>query len=198
MRLYVLAILLALCCTSAGAATWWPTQGGLVYTFRYPDGSTFEMSTSSEVDGELTIVFDTAPCSHQWSFVVVDASVYVNGGLRSCEGGNGPDLVGGNLVTPLLPAPLGPDSTSIVDLGTTTVLFEVLRTDSITVPAGTFDTYVVSLIDLPSLWFPFQGEVWLEADRGPVRIGDAELVSITGAVSGGESSFGRMKARFRN
>lgn len=74
---------------------------------------------------------------------------------------------------------------------------EVTGESQITTPAGEFSCFVVSHMIMDRNYLvPFNRTFWLNAQLGPVKIGDAELVSYDGIVPSETVTWGSVKSLF--
>jgi hypothetical protein len=72
---------------------------------------------------------------------------------------------------------------------------EVIREETITVPLGTYDVFVVEMSG--EYGAPSGHTYYLNMELGPVRIDDFELISATGTVSVESQTWGGLKALYR-
>ena len=77
-----------------------------------------------------------------------------------------------------------------------TIYGSVTGAETVSTPAGTFDTMMVQLIVLDGPWFTRQWTYKLHRQLGPVIDEGGELVAWTGVVSSDESTWGDVKALY--
>jgi len=76
--------------------------------------------------------------------------------------------------------------------------FHVVSELEVSVPAGVFSVYEVSLVNQSCLDYPQSGSYFLSPEFGPIILpGGFMLLDINGVVSGEETSFGGLKALYR-
>ncbi|MBK7703025.1 MAG: hypothetical protein IPI34_09135 [bacterium] len=72
----------------------------------------------------------------------------------------------------------------------------VTGTETVTTPAGDFETMVMQMITFDGPWFLRQWTYKLHRQLGPVIDEGGELVAWTGVVSSDESTWGEVKALY--
>ena len=177
-------------------ATYWPVGDGLVWTYR-GSGSDYSIEmVGYEANfyqlydwgsGYVGIEFQE---NADGDIEVVSSSYYSQGAID-------PDFYDYNPPMLYLDFPLEVGKTWASVSSAHGIIGEVLREETVTVPAGTFDVIVVRLINLfPQDWI-FAGELYLAPGVGQVLHEGHGLVSFDGPVGIQESSWGSVKALFR-
>ncbi len=202
-------VILFLLTSLAFGADYWPTQPGA--TFHYTDG--FDGTRDVVIlpgnwPGDFyrndTIVAAWGEC---WATDVfqIDASgdIVLSHCEYTCEGFIDPDWIDIEPAIRILDLPLVPGSMAtymvMVNSGADFVSIGVSGPETITTPAGTFETMVLSVSSLSASPY-LTRTYWLNRTLGPVRIDDGhvwELERWTGVVANEDMAWGAMKGLFR-
>jgi len=195
-------ILTLLIATTAQATDYWPQDLGASWRYRIAGGYEFELSILDftypclepcrvRTNGELASEYYAGEL-----FVVnEDGDVYLAGLLHAGNDYSFWDCYSEPVLFLDLPLEVGKTWTdSTTDA---IVSAEVTGESQIITPAGEFSCFVVShmVMDL-NHFMPFNRTFWLNAQLGPVRIGDAELVSYDGIVPAETVTWGAVKSLY--
>ena len=200
-RMFIAIVVLVVMLPVAGTSSdYWPMEDGLVWRY----------GSISDWGHEVTMNCNTNGCSRGRSWTFPDFSARSTVSYQ--ESGNGDVLVTRTsfsdsrqldpsqvhfdppLVFLDLPLEVGKSWYTIAPpYG---IVCEVLREESLTVPLGTFDVFVVSVIDLMN-FTRLSGEYYLNRELGALNNDGNLLAGFSGPVGIETSSWGTLKALFR-
>jgi len=204
MRVFTLLALLALA-TAAAAVDYWPDVIGSTFTFVDGIG---EIKTVAIEPGQVggDVRYDWYSHDEGQNCVGYEEYVFDSGTascvalMQSCEGWEQDDI------RSLAPGILYVNDTmnvgdtwTVVTQATIPVTVEltyvmtVVAAETITVPAGTFDTLKLTVYHAQGLW---TRTYWLDSDLGPVKTDLWELESWTGIVTNESLGWGALKSLY--
>jgi len=190
-------VALVLVPATAVALDYWPTPDATrVYHFATGQGATSEAVFTSE--GAAQHMLETwAQCTGAHDFSLYNGSLILWQRGTMCEGWVDPD------VSIFLPAlPVVPEAMAAGDawawegvvIDAPGVIIFNVTAETITVPAGTFETLRLHATVYAA---PVEFEDWwLDRELGPVKMGDMELVSVEDVVAVQPRSWSSIKALF--
>ena len=184
----------------AVALDYWPDDpDGQVYRYRSM-GSGSEYDAQFTVDGEYHHVnWTRGICTGGESYRVDGSTVGLASWSVFCQGGIDPSF---NWIDP--PLDFAHEGLSDgdewlhvgIDNQGTCIVAVTVTSETVTVPMGTFETMHVHLQYLACA-YPQVFDYWLDRDLGPVRIDNAELVSIDGPVATTARTWSDVKSLYR-
>ena len=181
---------------TAFSGNYWPLGDGLAWTYRAP-GADYSIEMTSYEEGFDRSYDWGSGYSHFTFRENVDGDIEIVGWSYWTQGAFDPDFR--TYDPPLLyfdfPLEVGKSWVSMNSSGG--LVGEVLREETVTVPAGTFDVMVVKLISLSAQDLVIAGEFYLAPGFGQVIHQGHGLVSFSGTVAVQQLSWGSVKALFR-
>ncbi len=193
------AVLFAAGSVQVNAAEYWPLQDGLIWTYSGSPGYSVEMHSYGQSNCRI----------YDWGsgFVSLDFSESESGDVVVeswgywSEGGvcGTPDIREFDPPLTYLDLPLEVGKSWFSVSGGSVLVGEVLRAETITVTAGTFDAVVVRLVAImPEDWPLAEEELYLAPAVGQIMHNGNMLASFSGAtVSAERNTWGAVKALFR-
>lgn len=184
----------------AFAADYWPMEDGLIWSYQPSIGVEYEVSMGC-VDGSCsrgrTIVAPSYTLGHYVAYGLnEEGDVVVTGATNWDSRQFDPDIATYDPPLLFLDLPLDLGKTWISISGPAVVVGEVLRGETVTVGAGTFEVLVVRVTDVANPT-AIAGEYRLNRNVGAVMDGAYGLASFSGAVGAAPESWGSVKALFR-
>ncbi|MBK6900239.1 MAG: hypothetical protein IPH09_13620 [bacterium] len=205
IRVTVVAVFLVMLVGVAAAADYWPLTPGTTFTYQWSDGPLNVEILQNSNPAWFSRSYTSAECAGSGTYRLNDdGDVLWGGSVWSCKSWVDPDFF--TLTPPVLfldlPLTVGKQwqSQTTVDYGygsfAATLHCSVTGTETVTTPAGDFETMVMQMITFDGPWFLRQWTYKLHRQLGPVIDEGGELVAWTGVVSSDESTWGEVKALY--
>jgi len=203
IQVTVVVMLLDTLVGAAVAADYWPLIPGASFTYQDP---AWQVEIQQYVGQDWYVrSYASADCSGSGAYRLSDDGDVLWGGSGwVCESWVDPDFY--TLTPPVLfldlPLEVGKSwqSQTTVDYGygsfSATLHCSVTGTETVTTPAGDFETMVMQMITFDGPWFLRHWTYKLHRQLGPVIDEGGELVAWTGVVPADKSTWGEVKALY--
>ncbi len=204
-RVSVAAVFLVALAGAVAAADYWPLTPGATFTYQWSEGPLNVEILQNSNPAWISRRYTSAQCSGSGVYRLNDDGDVLWGGSGwVCKFWVDPDYFAFTPPVLFLDLPLTVgkqwQSQTTVDDGYgtfgATILSSVSGTETVTTPAGTFDTVVVQMIVIDGPWFLRQWTYKLHRQLGPVIDEGGELIDWTGVVANESATWGEVKALY--